>query len=510
MQIERLTLDAIKLFTRDEEILLGWYSPSLQYTHYDYSVEIGGVARGINCPGDGIPVFIRVSGAIGNHALSRDYQRELMACLQGQIAFVLLPSRSFQPYSIFEQTSSTFDVEDVGYREGSNGFDNPINRYTRSQNTYYGNWWLASTLPVAQGDTRSAAYFWLSKFDQLRDAAIALGVQIRRNTHSASNAEDFSIVMSAVGGGVGVFMKVFSELAKDQDWEWFQTVRQVWSVYNLASGGFSASSAAESSNSAADTASSTSELSAASTYNEGLHMDELDFSAASTDYALAFPDFGENPALNVGFNDSLQGSIVNNGDTFSGSTVDAPSDPWTATTSMDAVQDTPFIPFTDDATGNAGAYFNDGGSSSYMSTPTSPEYINGISPNLLLNAGKQILTMNQSGGNPSNSPIGNNQSSNQIPSNQGKPAQLDRSLTQTLNAWLRGAGTAATVTGQIARGAAKVSQTYSKTNANIAAVNQPSSQQLGLLQTMRNTPPMQMGVLAALGVVGYLVFSRGK
>jgi hypothetical protein len=359
----------------------------------------------------------------------------------------------------------------------------------------YGFWFRADSIPNHVGDVRFGCRWWQAGFPQLKQAGIDAAITFNRAANKADNAQMISNIVSFLTfNPYGIAANIASQTNNEE----LQNIGQIYKYANIAdnltSGALSTS--------LTDNLTQSLEL--------GVTMDELDFSAATTDYASAFPDFGENPGMDVFFNDGLQGSIINNGDTFTGPDITAPPDVQIVQSDFAPVSDTPFSPNEMDAT--ATNVFNDGGSNVY-STPDSPASISGISPSALINGGRQIYTMSQSGNTPTRSPVGGNNQSAQIQTNAGSTAP-NQTLSQTINEWMRNAGTVARTVSAAAGGVAKLQNTVKQTQSNIKAVNAPSPYQMGQLRQINGIQkPMQIPVglmvLGGLGVAYALAKSKG-
>jgi hypothetical protein len=319
MKISRLTTDAIRTFKKTDRILLGWYSDGYGYSFGNYSTDEGTVL-GLDSPADAYPCYCIAEPSIDNsHDLTSNWQKELLSCLLARDYYLFLPEQynarinpeyarqlagggpvyteSSSESATFQVTAdlgdaaippySFFSFEKILTRQQYLTQDGDFSSYQfRDAYVYdrkfYGCWWNAATIPLAENDCRLGAYFWLKSFAQLNQKAGEIGIQHRRAMHKATNAGYLSMILAAMGGFAGVMMAVCSDLAKDQDWQWFKTFKQVYAVYNVASGAIdSAGDAAGSLTEGVTDASVTnfeSSLPVDVTTNLGvLNMDNIDF-----------------------------------------------------------------------------------------------------------------------------------------------------------------------------------------------------------------------------------------
>jgi hypothetical protein len=498
-----LTFDAIKSFKSTDKILLGWYSPQYGYAYANYSSDEGTVP-GLDCPADGLPVYIKVADYNGHVIDTATFQKQILGVFLGRDFYLFNPESVKKFSAIYAQYQDAFRGNDNYAMTPSAeilAYVKPPLAFWHDDGSYYGSWFSATSIPDAKGDVRLGAYWYLKAFETLKIAAINVGIEHRRNMRRATNAGYVGMITTFISGGAAVFSSVSSQIAADQGWTWLAPLKQAYSIYNLSDTGIDFSDASDTVPTDFDT-----------TILESVNMDDIDISAATTDYAGAFPGFGESPPMDIYFDDSLQGSIVNNGDTFTGSEATMEDGAVTFTVDRDPTIDVPESPMDSTVDGA----FNDGGSDSLYSTPDSPDSISGIDPSKLINGGKSIYTMSQSNGQPTRAPVGNNPSPLQIGTNRGTDAgaQTDRTLTQTLNSWMRNAGTVADVASTALRGVSRIQNTVAATRSNINAVNAPSKNQLAALRSNRGATggtsklPVAVWLIGGLGVA-YLAL-KGK
>ncbi len=502
----------------NDTTLLGWYSPSHGYSfayHTRGEVEIAG----IDAPEDSIPVYVNDLPDSGSFYLSSD----------PNIAVQEIASCMYNDFAPLNEVQDTIFIDNPNPRKifpvrrfriySTDGYVSPPRAGSQLRTVGYGNWFLARTVPNAPS-ARAGAMWYLQNFQSLLTKVTALGVQHRQGINKSDNikiASDFVSYFTLAFTGNYYAFAAQGATALELDEDVVKAIGIAGSISNLAGGSANNISGLASEtvyNVGVDTITPTLVDVSASTFNlsstvsaihERVSMEEFtDFvdDLGGVDYAMAFPDFGNNFDYNVGFDYAFDGSIVDQGETFfpdygfensSAISYDEPfisPDVLVGESDFGALQGE--IVYADGAAGEI-TTANEWVSGSDLETGGSIASNNstGLSPSAIIQGGRQIYTAATSRSRPSSA---------------GTSAQTQRTggavgdVTRTASDFMRSIGNAARDASYVAGQGQRIVQTVQNAARNINSQVRTTPNQRTNLSSRAgdvNSPLIIIGAIAA-------------